>query len=466
MSSTALVVRSGAQLSRRALVFLVASNAAAGVLAACRAAPSTGGQPGTPQKQVEISIYHRQAYTTELDQQVFPPAYELFRQQTGITVNETILNEGDIPDKLTAAIAGGAPPDGSYVHPQWVASMASRGMLVPLESYIAKDRALNLPDIYPALLDYFRFPTSGGKLYGLPFYSGPSITVFNRALFEREGVPAPDELEKQGRWTWDMVREVSIKLTKGEGPTKTWGWDGITTALHFLNIIIWGYGGDLWDKDLTRTLLGEPPAVAALQDYADLRAKYNVVAEGPEVQNIPSSRAGRLPSGRVAARYGIKADIPTLAVGSGQGIVPGIAPIPKGPTGRFVRNGPNSFMIPQGSKHPDEVYRLIAWMTSMDFQRFQFAISATVAVRRTLMDSPEFQRSLQPWEPLAVWKEAAERDRALPMSARHSEIQNLFGPAYTEVKEGKTTVRQIMERLVPQINALLQEAKAVSAPGR
>lgn len=53
------------------------------------------------------------------------------------------------------------------------------------------------------------------------------------------------------------------------------------------------------------------------------------------------------------------------------------------------------------------------------------------------------------------------------MSARHSEIQNLFGPAYTEVKEGKTTVRQMMERLVPQINALLQEAKAISAsPGR
>jgi ABC-type glycerol-3-phosphate transport system substrate-binding protein len=196
----------------------------------------------------------------------------------------------------------------------------------------------------------------------------------------------------------------------------------------------------------------------ALQGYADLRARYGVVAEGPEAAALPSSRAGTLPTGRVALRYGIKGDIPTLAAGGGQGIQPGIAPIPKGKAGRFVRNGPNTFMLVQGSKEPEAVYRLIAWMTGDAFQELQFKISATVAVRKSQMDSGAFQRSLQPWEPVAVWREAAERDKALPMSARHSEIQNLFGPAYNQVKEGATTMKDALASLTPQINALLREA--------
>jgi ABC-type glycerol-3-phosphate transport system substrate-binding protein len=157
--------------------------------------------------------------------------------------------------------------------------------------------------------------------------------------------------------------------------------------------------------------------------------------------------------------WGIKGDIPTLAVGAGQGIAPGMAPMPKGTAGRFVRNGPNTLMIPTGSKQPDEAYRLIAWMTGTDFQAFEFAVSATVAVRRSHMESAQFQRSLQPWEPLAVWKEAAEIDRALPMSARHSEIQALFGPAFNAAKEGRTTMRQAIDEIVPQINQLLQQGQ-------
>jgi hypothetical protein len=97
-------------------------------------------------------------------------------------------------------------------------------------------------------------------------------------------------------------------------------------------------------------------------------------------------------------------------------------------------------------------------MTGDAFQEFQFKISATVAVRKSQMDSGAFQRSLQSWEPVAVWREAAERDKALPMSARHSEIQNLFGPAYNQVKEGATTMKDALASLTPQINALLREA--------
>jgi hypothetical protein len=86
--------------------------------------------------------------------------------------------------------------------------------------------------------------------------------------------------------------------------------------------------------------------------------------------------------------------------------------------------------------------------------------STSVPVRRSQLQSGEFRRSLQPWEPFEVWKEAADVDRALPISARHIEIQQRFGAAYDQVRTGKATVKEIMQSLVPQIDTLLREARA------
>jgi ABC-type glycerol-3-phosphate transport system substrate-binding protein len=458
------------RLRRRSLV--LAGLGGAGVLAATgcahrpegAAAPAGGGQP------TEITILTPTgrlgpAGDERLDQQVFTPAYARFRDQTGIMVAPLKLPEALIPDKVTTLVAAGTPPEGSHVHPQWLGSMAARGLVVAIEPYVAKDRALNPSEMLPALLDYFRWPTVGGRLYGLAYSSGPSVTFFNRTLFERLGVKPPDQWEREGAWTWETMRDVAIRLTGGAGETKTWGWAFTTNLLNWLNVPIWGHGGDLWDKDLTRTRLGEPAAVEALQAYADLRTRYGVVAEGPEALAVRDLVGGaEFPSafhaGRAAMMYSGKGEVPSLAALARPGFQPGVAPVPRGRRGRFVRNGPNSYLIVKDSRQPDAVYRLMAWMTTAAFQALQLAIGASVPVRRSQLDAGEFRRSLQPWEPLEVWQQAAVADRALPLSARHSEIQQRFGPAYDRVRAGEATVKEIMPSLVPQIDTMLREARA------
>jgi ABC-type glycerol-3-phosphate transport system substrate-binding protein len=340
---------------------------------------------GAGRKEVEITILPAGGFGEVLDQQVFPPAYALFHEKTGIKVTTLKVPENDIPDKLTTMVAGGTPPEGSYIHPQWVGSVVAAGLVMPIEPYVTKDRTLNVGDMFPTLLDYFRSPTTGGKLYGLAYYSGPGVTIFNRTLIERLGVKPPD-----------------------------------------------------------------------------LRTKYGVVAEGDEASALLGATGATAfrTTGRVAMYFGIKDAIPALAAGTGPGFQPGVAPLPKGKAGRFDRNGPNSYMIVKDSRQPEAVYQLIAWMTTSEYQAFPFKIGGSVPVRRSQLQSGEFRRSLQPWEPFEVWKEAADVDRALPISARHIEIQRLFGAAYDQVRTGKATVKEIMQSLVPQIDALLREAKA------
>jgi multiple sugar transport system substrate-binding protein len=446
---------------RRVSLAALAGAATPAALAACGAqsAPPTAVQ----KKDVELSIIQQPTFSTELDNQVYPAGYDIFREKTGIRVSAVTIPEGDIRPKVTALVAGGTPPDGTYMHPSKITSVAAAGLIIPIEQYVSKDKALNLQDLYPSVLAYFRAPSGSGKLYGLPFTSNPAVVLFNRGLFERHGVKMPDQWEKEGTWTWERHREVSVQLTKGTGDDKTWGWESINTAIaQHICALVWSSGGEVYDKDLTKTRLGEAVAMDALQNYADLRARYGAVAEGPEVSAIPSmQRISRVGVGRVAMQFNSRLAVPNFEVAATQnGVKPAVAPLPKGKAGRVTRNGPSAYMVVQGTKYPEEVYQLGAFMTTTEFQRIQYKVGGTVPVRKSQMESEEFQKSLKPWEPLAVWKETAEADRALAYSTRNEEVEAVFSEAYNRVKMGQATMKEVMPIIEPQMNNLLAEAKA------
>jgi peptide/nickel transport system substrate-binding protein len=53
-----------------------------------------------------------------------------------------------------------------------------------------KDPKVNSTDLWPGALRYFQFP-HGDKTYGAPFYSGPSVYIYNKALLKQAGVKTP-----------------------------------------------------------------------------------------------------------------------------------------------------------------------------------------------------------------------------------------------------------------------------------
>jgi len=460
---TGVTSRRSGRLTRRGVCLgALAAGGAMGLAACGEQAP---GSAKVQKKDVELSIVQQPTFSTELDNQVYPAGYELFREKTGIRVSAVTIPEGDIRAKVTALVAGGTPPDGTYMHPSKITSVAAAGLIIPIEPYVSKDRSLNVSDLYPSVLAYFRAPSGSGKLYGLPFTSNPPVVLFNRGLFERHGVKMPDQLEKEGGWTWDRLREISVQLTRGASDDKTWGWESINVNIaQHICALVWSSGGEVYDKELAKTRLGEAVAMDALQNYADLRARYGVVAEGPEVTAIPSlQRIGRVGTGRVAMQFNSRLAVPNFAVAAEQhGVKPAIAPLPKGKAGRVTRNGPSAYMVVQGTKHPEEVYQLGAWMTTTEFQRIQYKVGGTVPVRKSQMESEEFQKSLKPWEPLAVWKETAEADRALAYSTRNEEVEAVFGEAYNRVKTGMATMKEVMPVIEPQMNNLLAEARSTS----
>src|SRR5579884_2540010 len=147
--------------------------AAAGATTAPASAPAAGAK-----SNVTIKAINHIGYGAEIDKTVFPPYYQIFQQKTGITVEETILPEDQqFPVKILTMIAGNTAPDAVFIHPQWLASMASKGALKEVDSYV-KDPTVKFDDFWPGALTYYQFP-HGAKTYALPYYSGPSVWIFN-----------------------------------------------------------------------------------------------------------------------------------------------------------------------------------------------------------------------------------------------------------------------------------------------
>lgn len=430
------------------------------ILAACGAPPSAQPAQSARKAPVTLPVWNHTSYGTEVDKSFYPVGYQLFKEQTGHTIDETVLPENqEYIDKLTTSVAAGSPVEAVFVHPSWLPSLATAKVLAPIDAFASKDNSLKKADFYPGTITYYEFPF-GGKLYGLPYYSGPCVTIFNRSLCEQAGIKPPDQREKEGTWTWDGAQEFALQLTKEVAGQRVWGWSALTDDMHRLNILVWGYGGDFWDKDVTRTVLAEPAAVEGLQKYADFQARLKAIPVGDDARALTSGKSGNIISGRIGARYGIKGDVPEITQWAEKGNVKiGMAPIPKGPQGRFVRNGPNSFCLPTGTKHPEVAYELMAFLTMDDFQRVNMKLGGSTPPRKSQMDTL-FAKSLQPWESFDVWKQAMELDKPLIMTSKQSDIQALWGPEYAKVRAGDQTARQLVDKLVPPINDLLRQAKA------
>lgn len=89
----------------------------------------------------------------------------------------------------------------------WIArGLGERGVLVPLDRFIANDEPMFSQEFYPYALDQFR---EDGSLYALPMNVDPQLLHYDAAYFAAQGVRPVDE-----NWDWDDLVESAVKLTQ------------------------------------------------------------------------------------------------------------------------------------------------------------------------------------------------------------------------------------------------------------
>ena len=196
-------------------------------------------------------------------------AYEQFidtfeAANPGITVNFQTFEAANYNTILSTALAGGTGPDVMMVRAYGgLENVAAAGYLEPLST-----------ETIPALAD-FAAPAlaaesvrADGTLYAVPFASQTQLVIYNKAIFDANGIEEPQ--------TWDELKTLSQKLKDaGVIPFA----NGTATAWQN-ETVTFGLGSSLMGKDFYEGLMSgdtdftDERFTNALGEVAALAADY------------------------------------------------------------------------------------------------------------------------------------------------------------------------------------------------
>ncbi len=358
-----------------------------------------------------------------------------------------------LAEGILAQVAGGDAPDLVHSHPRDYLPYAD--VVRELDSLFKKDKKL-VPDLLPSVLDYWiRHGQPGSPHTGMPNNMSVQSVYFNKALFEKNGLRTPDQLEKEGKWTWEAYLDAARRITTGTGSNKIWGASWTTNTMDIHLGYIWPMGGDLWDKDVQSTLIDKKESLEAIQFMGDLSGKYGVSPDAEEQKVLPRATGGALAIQRAGMEV-LTNDV--IALFANEPFPQGVAPMPKGRAGRVVRGAVVGLGITKGSKNQDAAWDYAAFQSGADGEKIMMDLHLTLPWRKSTLASPEFAKALLPWENAAYYSEGLKGLRATVYPVQFDAIRKLYATAYDKVRANQESAAQAMTAIKGPINELLRQA--------
>ncbi len=195
---------------------------------------------------------------------------ELFTEDSGIEVNYTALDEGQIRQLVSRELTG---DDGNFdvvmVGLYDTPLFAAAGNLAPLTEFAEADEEYNVEGIFQSVRDGL---SVDGDLFAAPFYAESSFLAYRADLFEEAGVePLSDNP------TWEEVaaaaRAIDSEDVSGICLRGLAGWGDLGASF---TTVLNTFGGTWWEANEDGTpgaaQVDQPEFREALEFYVDLLA--------------------------------------------------------------------------------------------------------------------------------------------------------------------------------------------------
>ncbi len=220
-----------------------------------------------------------------------------FKEQTGITVNYSIVDWGQALNKLTLASTGGEAPDVADIF--FTASLAQIGG----EEYgpmVINDVAeeMGVDSWYEA---GNAEATIDGDWYGIPWRMDTRVLLYNTEHFEEAGITAPPT-------TWDEMISIAEQLTIKDGDNfERAGLAWFNQMARFDQTwfaLLAGAGGSLMDPTFSEITYNTPEGLASLEM---LRSVVGTVASTSTIDPTYDPVAEFM-AGKVSMVFGVTAE--------------------------------------------------------------------------------------------------------------------------------------------------------------
>ena len=376
---------------------------------------------------------------------------ELFQKAYPQVKVEMVHTPQNYAEKWDSLLAAGTPAEVTQINDDFVPSHGRKGLIRALDSYVTRDK-LKKSDFYDL---FWSFPAADGKWFAPAVGFRPSLLFVNVGLFQRAGValPAQDKWDVPG-WTWDDFLAAARRLTADtDRDAKTDQWGAI--LYHdtiFESLWSWNNGGPgWWTDDALRFGLAEPKAAEAMDWVVDLTCRYQVQ---PPWDDLRQANAPTLfQQGKLAMMLSATPSVPVFRQRA-TSVNWDVIPYPKR-AARVSSGGLTTYCIPAGTKLPDHGWAFLNSMLGDDAQKVYSASGGMLPPKIAQGKLYVEGGAGKPPKHAALFVEAMKLGRKSPAAQNADAARRVYRPALEEAYRCQKPVRQVIQEVTSQVNAIL-----------
>ncbi|GMV66886.1 MAG: ABC transporter substrate-binding protein [Candidatus Omnitrophica bacterium] len=276
-------------------------------------------------------------------------------------------NDLSANQKFFLSVAGGSPPEITFVDGPQVAEWAARGALESIDDLMAEYGVSNQDFWEPCA----RQNQYNGKTYALTYCADPNFALaWNKELFKKAGLDP-----ERGPRTIAELDEMAEKLTKmdSRGDLETIGLIPWSVYGSENSLFTWGwcFGGEFYNPETREITCDSPQILAALKWMLSYAEKFGIVKITAFIQSQQGFGTGPLDpflTGKVAF-LAVHVSVVRLYAKYKPDLDYGLAPLPglnEGEEGNGSWVGGWCIGIPKGSKHRREAFEFMKWLCTSD----------------------------------------------------------------------------------------------------
>lgn len=439
---------SGTPVSRRGMLQLMGAAVAIpamGGLAACGDS-SSGSSGGNGSGSGQLSL----AYLGDASQQkAFNDLFAAFNKaHPNITITANGIAAGDwatFANTISTQLAGGKKYDIIDVATEGQLLMSSKGVLAPLDDFIAKDKAI--VDAYYAGIDPHlrewtkKFGSPDGKTYFIPGGYNSMVLYCNTEVFAKAGVELPSS-----DWTWDEFKAAGTAIKEKTGAFLTSPGDG---AFPFGQIMPWllTNGASTTDADWKTPTFNSPGAVEAATFVkglfdAGLSPKPGGTFDAP----------GQYSQGKLATLGGGR--WPTLDIRRLKLVDKTRVLNWPSKSGKGSPIGWDGWPILNASANKEAAWTFIKWLMSKDASEFYAKVGGTnVPALKSVADSPAFLDDAPQGSKLIA--DAVGFGTPIPSPKQGAAVQKVISTGWKNAITGLKPVQDALNEANEQLKPLL-----------
>jgi multiple sugar transport system substrate-binding protein len=434
---------------KRACLFVVIAGALlmAGCGGSSSSSSSSGSESGsgsTKGGHVNISIW--EGYTQAESVAIKKLAAQFNASHPNITVTPQFYGNSDYAlQKVLAAIAGGKPPDISYLYGSNAANIAASGKLVTLNKYVAQP-SFGWNHFYKVEREV---ATVNGKVTGIPALVDNLALVYNKKLFAQAGIAPPT-----ANWTWTDFENAALKLT--DPSKKQFGWayvnDASEDTVWRFWAMLWQAGGQILSSDNKQAAFNSPAGVKALTLLQQLVAHKSIYLDNGSDNYLPVFNAGHI--GMLWTGPWDLQQITASKVSYGVQILPAAE-------NHQTISGPDDWvMFNNGSARVAASWTFLKWLTSPKIDLEWGLMTGDLPIRDDVAQQPGYKQFALKYPGIDLWvKNLNNATQARPVLTTYPKISTVVGQAVQSVLLGKAQPQQALTQAAQQVNGIL------SAPG-